>query len=64
MTNFFILEAPCGTKSMTVCTLSFPTYSDILGRLVENNKTSKEFLENMKNNANKLEKEEIKVFIL
>ena len=49
---------------MTVCTLSFPTYSDILRKLVDNKKTSKEFLENMESNANKLEKEEIKVFIL
>ena len=61
--NFFIVEAPCGTISMTVCTLSFPTYSNILRKLVENKKTSQEFLENMKYNANKLEKEEIKVFI-
>jgi len=53
-------EAPCGTISMTVCTLSFPTYSNILRKLVENKKTSQEFLENMKYNANKLEKEEIK----
>ena len=49
---------------MTVCTLSFPTYGDILRKLVENNKTSKEFLENMKNNANQLDKEEIRVSIL
>ena len=49
---------------MTVCTLSFPTYGDMLRKLAENNKTSKEFLENMKNNANQLDKEEIKVSIL
>ena len=56
--------APCGAISMNVCTLSFPTYGDILRKLVENNKTSKEFLENMKNNPNQLDKEEIKVYIL
>ena len=42
------LEAPDGTVSMKVCTMSFPTYGEILRGLKNNRKIEEKFMEDLK----------------
>ena len=59
---YILSEIPDGTMSMTVCTLSFPSYGFILHKLKNNIQNQKEFVEDLTKNANKLEKEDVKVW--
>ena len=58
------LEAPDGTVSMKVCTMSFPTYGEILRGLKNNRKIEEKFMEDLKDQTKDGKKlaEDVKVF--